>query len=96
MNNNIEQHFHQVLFATLIANMPVDTRNMVTSTSMIGIGDNGTHWVITITGPSKHGDYARHVNYNRQRGPKEIRNFKYVERCINHVSQMFGGVMREI
>lgn len=90
------QQFHDLLFATLISEMPKDTRNMQTSSFLIGIGDIGTHYTITITGPSDKGDYAHAVNYNRQRGPREIKNYKYVERYIAHVAQMFGGIANVI
>ena len=96
----MQEQLYQVLYTSLLAGMPVDTRNMLSQTTLIGTEDIGTHWKITITGPyATHingggtGDYAYEVNYNKQRGPKEIRNYMYVERIIRQVSNVFGGVV---
>ena len=92
----MNEDFYKVLFTTLLANMPKDTRNMMTQSNLIGTQDNGSHWKITITGPmATHikggvGDYAYSVNYNNRRSAKEIRNYKYVERNIQQVAHVFG------
>ena len=95
----INEAFYKELFTTLLANMPKDTRNMVTQSKLVGTQDIGSHWVITITGPyATHpdntgkttGDYAYNVNYNERRGAKEIRNYKYVERNIKHVAGLYN------
>lgn len=84
--------FYYVLFTTLIANCPVDTRNMV---SNITLEDYGDYWLIKISGPSLTSkgfyDYAEAVNYNQQRTSKEARNYMWVERVIQQVSHLFGG-----
>jgi hypothetical protein len=82
------EEFYAVLYAALLANCPVDTRNMVTH---ITLEDYGDHYKITISGPTADYDYAKAVNYNRQRGPKEIRNYHWVERVLRQVSEVFGG-----
>lgn len=98
----ITEIYMRNLFMTLLANMPKDTRNMMTQSRLIGVGDIGTHWKITISGPTATNiksksnssyDYAYAVNYNRQRGPKEVKNYMYVERNIKQVSQVFGTVV---
>lgn len=94
----MNEQYVKVLFTTLLANMPKDTRNMMTQTRMIGTSDIGTHWKITITAPyathidtlGKAGDYAYEVNYNPRRSAKEVRNYKYVERNIKQVAHLFG------
>lgn len=94
----MNEQFLKVLFTTLLANMPKDTRNMVTASKLIGTQDTGTHYKITISGPrathpksqGKQGDYAYYVNYNQRRSSKEIRNYKYVERNIKQVAYLFG------
>lgn len=97
---NFNEDFHKVLFTTLLSNMPTDTLNMMTQTNLLQTRDVGTHWKITITGPmatnpknqgrNLNYDYAYDVNYNQQRGVKEIRNYKYVERNIQQVAHLFG------
>ena len=93
-NENITEAFYKNLYTTLLANMPRDTYNMVTQSGLMQVRDNGTHWVITITGPVNKGgksyDYAYDVNYNMKRGPKERANYKYVERNIKQVGTVFG------
>lgn len=93
------ESFYSVLFTTLLANMPKDTRNMMTQSSLIGIKENATHHIITISGPyktnpkytgKKDGNYASAVNYNKQRSVKEVANYKYVERNIKQVAQLFN------
>lgn len=90
----VTESFYKVLYATLIANLPRDTFNMLTQSKLIGMRDNGTHWVIVITGPRQSGgkpyDYAYNVNYNQKRGPKERANYHYVERNIRQVATVFG------
>jgi FlaG/FlaF family flagellin (archaellin) len=88
----MERDFYYVLYTTLLANCPVDTGNMV---SNITLEDYGDYWKITISGPrySSQGffDYAKSVNYNPQRTPKEARNYQWVERVIKQVSEVIGG-----
>jgi hypothetical protein len=87
--------FYYVLYTTLLANSPRDTGNMVTN---ITLTDFGTFWLIRISGPrmSANGyyDYAKAVNYNPQRTPKEARNYQWVERSIKQVSHLFGKEVR--
>lgn len=96
MNEALVEAFYKNLFTTLLSNMPHDTYNMMTQTDLVGMGDIGTHWKITITGPqSTHkkggtGDYAYDVNYNKRRGPKERDNYMYVERFIRQTAHVFG------
>ena len=80
--------FIQVLYNKILASCPVDTRNMITH---ISFADYGSYAVITISAPSKYGDYASYTNYNRQRGSKEIYNYKWVERAIKEASAIYGG-----
>ncbi len=87
---NVREAFYKELFVTLLANMPKDTRNMMTQSKLMGIIDTGTHWKIVITGPKGDIDYAPFVNYNRRRSAKEIRNYKYVERNIKHVAGLYN------
>lgn len=83
------QTFYETLWVTLLANSPKDTRNMVRHIVQFDFGD--TFW-INISGPTEDGyDYASFVNYNPQRTPKEMRNFKWVERTINEVVETLGG-----
>lgn len=99
MIENISEVFYKNFYATLLANMPTDTYNMVTQTNLLQVRDNGTHWVIVISGPSsshprsKPGasyDYAYDVNYNQKRGPKERANYMYVERLLRQTGTVFG------
>lgn len=87
--------FEEVLFTTLIANCPKDTGNMVANITIKYIDDIVE---ITISGPktSAQGfyDYARAVNYNQQRTPKEARNYEWIERSIKQVSHLFGREVR--
>jgi len=81
--------FWELLFTTLLSNAPQDTRNMVRHILHF---NNGDYFNINISGPVDGGtDYASFVNYNQQRGPKELRNFKWVERTIEQVTQLLGG-----
>lgn len=85
----MERDYYYVLYTTLLANCPVDTRNMVTH---ITLEDFGDYWKITISGPRADGyDYAKAVNYNPQRTPKEVRNYMWIERTIRQVSEVIGG-----
>ncbi len=86
--------FYYVLYTTLLANSPRDTYNMISHTVLEDFGD---YWKITISGPSMSAsgfyDYANAVNNNLQRGPKEVRNYEWVERTIRQVSEAVGGVV---
>lgn len=82
------EEFYMLVYTTLLANCPRDTGNMVTN---ISLEDNGDSWKIVISGPRANYDYAKAVNYNRQRGPKEIRNFHWVERVLRQVAEVYGG-----
>jgi hypothetical protein len=90
----MSDQFYYLLYTTLLANCPVDTRNML---NHIELHDHGDHYEIVITAPrtSSSGfyDYARDVNYNQQRGPKEQRNYQWVERTIRQVSETIGGTV---
>jgi len=82
------EEFYMLVYTTLLANCPVDSRNMVTH---ITLEDYGDHWKIVISGPRADYDYAKAVNYNRQRGPKEVRNYHWVERTLRQISEVVGG-----
>lgn len=79
--------FYYLLYTALLANCPKDTRNMV---SHITLTDMGDYWDINISGPRGGYDYARAVNYNPQRTPKEARNYMWVERTIKQVCNVLG------
>lgn len=93
----MENQFYQLLYTTLLANCPVDTGNMVAN---ITLEDMGDYWLITVSGPKKtkkgDDDYAKYVNYNRQRTPKEAKNYKWVERTIQQVAELIGEVQYEL
>lgn len=84
-------NYEEVLFTTLLANCPRDTENMISHITIKYIDDIVE---ITISGPKTTGkgfyDYARAVNYNKQRTPKEARNYEWIERSIKQVSALFG------
>jgi hypothetical protein len=82
------EEFYMLVYTTLLANCPVDTRNMLNN---ISLEDYGDYWKIVISGPRAGYDYAKAVNYNRQRGPKEIRNYQWVERVLQQISEVVGG-----
>jgi len=89
----MEEEFYYLLYTTLLANCPVDTKNMVTH---ITLEDAGDYWKISISGPSEseargYYDYAKAVNYNLQRTAKEARNYEWIERTIKQVSEIVGG-----
>lgn len=83
MTDYVLEQFYNVLYATLLANCPVDTRNMVNS---IVLSDYGDFIQINI-----EAYYAYWVNYNKQRGNKEKHNFHWVERTVEQVAQIFGA-----
>lgn len=83
MNREIDLFYNM-----LKTGMPKDTLNMVNSTVLYDYGD---YVEIQILAPSRYGDYARYVNYNQQRGPKEIKNYKYVERILRQWAETVGG-----
>jgi hypothetical protein len=83
MNGN----FYYLLYTALLANCPRDTGNMV---SNITLEDMGDYWNINISGPTDTYDYARAVNYNPQRTPKEARNYMWVEKTIRQVAEVLG------
>ena len=80
--NDINE-FINTLYSKLLATCPVDTRNMVTH---IFPYDYGAYKEIRI-----EVDYAKAVNYNRQRTPKEAFNFHWVERAIQEASEIHGA-----
>ena len=80
---NEEREFIETLYSLLLAHCPVDTRNMVTH---IFKYDYGTYQEIRI-----EVDYAKAVNYNRQRTPKEARNYRWVEKAIEQASEIYGA-----
>lgn len=79
---------YELVYTSILARCPVDTKNMITH---ISLADHGDYMQITIAAPKNGGDYARHTNYNRQRGSKEVRNFKWVERAISQAVEAYGG-----
>jgi hypothetical protein len=87
--------FYYVLYTTLLANCPVDSRNMVDNLEMDDMGD---YWLITISGPRGDYDYAEKVNEQiipTQSGPNKGRdNFMWIERTIEQVAGLFGIVPR--
>lgn len=95
----IEQQYYDLLYTTLLANCPVDTGNMVANIKQYDMGD---YFLIVISGPKKIKktgatyDYAKDVNYNRQRTPKEAKNYKWVEKTITQVSEVLGEVENEL
>jgi len=91
---NVEEQFYYLLYSTLLANSPVDTGNMI---NHIKMNDYGDYYKITISAPAKKGDYAKYVNYNRQRSEKERRNYMWVERSIEEVKKIIeSGVDYEL
>ena len=86
-----------VLFTTLLANCPVDTRNMVTHITKEDFGD---YFEITISGPSKYGDYAEYVNKQQtvvKSGPNKGKlNYQWIEKTCQQVADLFGDVSYEI
>lgn len=88
----MERDFYYVLYTLLLTLAPRDTGNMVTH---ITLTDTGENWLIEISGPliteSGYYDYAKAVNYNPQRTPKETKNYKWVERAIQQASALFGS-----
>ena len=94
----IEQQYYNLLYTTLLANCPVDTGNMISNLKQYDMGD---YYLIVISGPKKLKkggtyDYAKDVNYNRQRTPKEAKNYKWVEKTIQQVSELLGEVEYEL
>lgn len=85
--------YYNLLYSTLLANSPVDTGNMVSNIKQYDMGD---HYLIVISGPKGNGDYAKFVNYNKQRSIKEKKNYKWVERTIHQVSELLGEVESEL
>ena len=75
--------FVNTLYSILLANCPVDTRYMVTH---IFIYDYGEYSELRI-----EVDYAKAVNYNRQRTEKEAHNFHWVERSIQQACEIHGA-----
>ena len=75
-------------FSILVASTPVDTRNLLNHT-VYEIG-NG-YATITISAPSKYGDYAYYVNYNRRRGAKEVKNYHYVENSLKQAANIIAS-----
>lgn len=88
----MERDFYYVVYSTLLSMCPIDTGNMVAN---ITLEDYGDYWKISVSGPSITAsgfyDYARAVNYNAQRTPKEARNYMWVERAIKQASEVVGG-----
>ena len=88
----MERDFYYVLYMTLLAMCPYDTGNMKTNILLTEYDDK---WVISISGPKitlkGFYDYARDVNYNPQRTPKEAKNYMWVERAIKQAIEVVGG-----
>lgn len=77
------KEFISTLYSLLLAHCPVDTRNMVTH---IFLYDYGDYQEVRI-----EVNYAKAVNYNRQRTTKEAHNYKWVERAIAEASEIHGA-----
>lgn len=77
------EELYNLLWNALIFNCPTDTGFMSTN---IYLYDYGEYYSIKI---ETH--YAQFVNYNRQRTPKEVANFHWVERTIKQVAEMTGA-----
>lgn len=88
----MDKQYYYVLYTTLLADMPKDTRNMYANTTLTDYGD---YWEIRISGPTKSGyDYAEDVNRRQgvvKSGPNKGKvNYQWVERTIKQVSHLFG------
>lgn len=96
MNNDILMEYMNLAFSMILADTPVDTRNLLNNTKF---EINGNEATIIISAPkvTKKGlsDYAPFVNYNRQRSFKERKNYHYVERNLIQacqiVAEKYGG-----
>jgi hypothetical protein len=90
-----EQTLYDFLFSNILAQMPKDTRNMLNNTRM---DDYGDYFIIKISGPKETSkgfyDYAKAVNYNKQRTAKETRNYMWVERTVKQVTNSIGGSVK--
>ena len=83
--------FYYLLYTTLLANVPVDSRNMLDN---IELDDMGDYWEITISGPRDGYDYAMRVNEQQgmvMSGPnKGANNYHWVERTVAQVAHVLG------
>jgi hypothetical protein len=80
--------FYYLLYTTLLANVPKDSRNMVNHIHHVD------HWEITISGPRDGYDYAKRVNEQQgmvMSGPnKGANNYHWVERTVAQVAHVLG------
>lgn len=91
----MEEALYHVIYTTLLAMCPRDTHNMVSNITIEGYD---THWSIKVSGPKMtakgYYDYARAVNYNQRRSPKEERNYEWIERAIRQATEAVGGSVK--
>jgi len=93
-----EYSFFWLLYSTLLAQVPKDTRNMQNS-MFYEVNEELGYYDIVITAINKKGyDYARAVNYallpkaqGRPMSVKEAHNLKWAERVIKQVSEAVTG-----
>lgn len=93
-----EYSYFWLLYSTLLAQVPIDTRNMQNS-MFYEVNEELGYYDIVITAISKKGyDYARAVNYalaakaqGRPMSVKESHNLNWVERVIKQVSDSTTG-----
>lgn len=87
------ENFYYALYSILIANCPFDYSKRVGDHMKynITLEDYGDFWRITVSGPGLKYDYAAAVNYNQQRGPKEIKNYHWIERAIQQAAEVSGA-----
>lgn len=85
------KEFYDLLYTSLLANCPVDSRNMVDN---IERDDYGDCWEIVISGPRDGYDYAMDVNEQQgmvKTGPnKGANNYHWIERTIKQVAHLLG------
>lgn len=79
------EQFISILHNALILACPTDTGRMSTNIYMNDYGEYFSFRVEVF--------YAQYVNYNRQRTPKEQANYKWVEKTIMRVAEMFGATV---
>lgn len=91
----MQDNFYYNFYTNLLAVMPKDTGNMLSSTKMYEDYEN---FYVLITAKNKNYDYARSVNYglkakadNRPMTFKEMRNYMFVENCLKQASILTGG-----
>lgn len=97
-----EYSYFWLLYTTLLAQVPIDTRNMQNS-MFYEVNEELGYYDIVITAINNKGyDYARAVNYalaakaqGRPMSVKESHNLNWVERVIKQVSDSTTGGQTE-